>query len=165
MSNQQSREPVWCTIWRIRGANWKLPIVAWKIVFVLALSARLLAEVPAPPEHIYIYIYTSVMASSHLVQQDDAYKTCVSNSAWIMMSWSITLRSTTYCFSYYFYNKKLYTGVAIVERSLNNEKMTRSLNDLSKITQDFSMISQWSSSDLHNCHGLLEVLTQSKTVS
>ena len=46
--------------------------------------------------------------------------------------------------------------------------MARSLNNLSKCAQrlpsnchDLSMISQWSSSDLHGCRGLLKVLTQS----
>ena len=66
----------------------------------------------------------------------------------------------------------LYTGVAMVERSLSTEKMVRSLNDLSKSAQrspwdrqDLSMISQWSANDLHGHHGLRYVLTESKAIS
>ena len=62
--------------------------------------------------------------------------------------------------------------MATIGRSLSNETMARSLNDLTMSVQrlpsdyqDLSMISQWSSSDIHTRHGLRKVLTQFKTIS
>ena len=54
----------------------------------------------------------------------------------------------------------LYTGVII---SLND--LWKSAQRLPSDREDLSMISQWSSSDLHGHHAVLEVLTQSKTIS